>query len=243
MVYALEKGLRCTRIYATYSSATHCNDSTVSKPAPSRRPLSLEKNAGCRVAHANGGAIMQRLLILSVSAVVTIYSANAIADSSHPKSQSSASVTDAVTDDTSTVQTVPGTDVGNVLAGPRTGQTFKLEGVAMRMGLISADGRTLIASDLTPGVETLTYWNGDVERRICWRSRVVIKLDADDVCPAKDWKSRPLNGLVTTPVRGNGDHSIPRGSGPEPDTPCISGLGQICWLCRDPMPSTAGTKS
>jgi hypothetical protein len=190
---------------------------------------------------------MQHLLMLSVSAVVTIYSASAIVDSSHLKgpygftgtdgciyasggfndrlqalgttfssskanegvetfngnasgtftinttsitppptvgflpaassSQSSASITD--TDDTFTVQTVPGTDVGKVLTGPRAGQAFKLEGVPMRTGLISADGRTLITSDLTPGVETLTYSNGDVEHRICWRSRVLIKLDAD----------------------------------------------------------------
>jgi hypothetical protein len=192
---------------------------------------------------------MQHLLMLSVSAVVTIYSASAIADSSHLKgtygftgtdgciyasggfndrlqalgttfsssmanegvetfngngtgtftisttsitppptvgflpaassSQSSASITDTVTDDTFTVQTVPGTDVGKVLTGPRAGQAFKLEGVPMRTGLISAEGRTLITSDLTPGVETLTYSNGDVEHRICWRSRVLIKLDAD----------------------------------------------------------------
>jgi hypothetical protein len=155
---------------------------------------------------------MQRMFMLYVSAVVTIYSANAIADSSHLKgtygftgtdgclyasggyddklqalgisfwssmanegveafngngtgtftisttsitpprtggflpaassSQSSASITDTVSDDTFTVLTVPGTDVGKVLTGPRAGQTFKLEGTPMRTGLISADGRT-----------------------------------------------------------------------------------------------------
>jgi hypothetical protein len=94
-------------------------------------------------------------------------------------SQSSASITDTVTDDTFTVQTVPGTDVGKVLTGPQAGQTFKLEAIPMRTGLISADGRTLITSDLTPGVETLTYSNGDVEHLICWRSRVLIELDVD----------------------------------------------------------------
>jgi hypothetical protein len=95
--------------------------------------------------------------------------------------QSSASITDTVTDDVFTV-TVPGTDVGKVLmvlTGPRAGQTFKLEGTSMRKGLISADGCTLVTSVLTPAVETITYSNGDVERRICWRSRVLIKLDAD----------------------------------------------------------------
>jgi hypothetical protein len=192
---------------------------------------------------------MQRLLMLSLSALVTIYSANAIADSSQLKgtygfagpegclyasggfnaslqalgttfsssnasegvqtyngdgtgtftlrttsitvpptvgflpaassSQSSASITFTVTDDTVTIQNVPGTDVGKVLTGPRAGQTFKIEGTPNRTGLISADGRTLVTSALAPQVETITYSNGDVELRICWITRVQIKLDAD----------------------------------------------------------------
>ncbi len=192
---------------------------------------------------------MQRLLILSGSAVVAIYSASAIADSSQLKgtygftgtdaclyasggfnssfqalgttfsasfgvegvtifngngtatltlnsmsitvpptvgflpaagsSQSIASFTYTVRGDTVTSQDVPGTDVGKVLTGPRAGQTFKLEGVPTRTGLISADGRTLVTSALAPEVETITYSNGDVERRICWLTRVSIKLDAD----------------------------------------------------------------
>jgi hypothetical protein len=94
-------------------------------------------------------------------------------------SQSSGSITFTVTDDTFTVQTVPGTDVGKVLTGPRAGQTFKIEGTPNRTGIISADRRSLISSILTPGVETLTYSNGDVELRICYLQRVEIKLDAD----------------------------------------------------------------
>jgi len=94
-------------------------------------------------------------------------------------SESSASFTYTVSDDTFTLQNVPGTDVGNVLAGPRAGQTFKLEDVPEATGLISANSRTLTTSILTPGVETITYSNGDVEHRICHRSRVYIKLDAD----------------------------------------------------------------
>jgi hypothetical protein len=39
-------------------------------------------------------------------------------------SQTSASITDTVTDDTFTVQDVPGTALGKVLTGPRAGQTF-----------------------------------------------------------------------------------------------------------------------
>ena len=190
---------------------------------------------------------MQRLLILSLSAVVTIYSANAIADSlkgtygftgsdaclyasggfnaslqalgttysasssdegirifkgngtgtftnrstsvtvpptvgflpAASSSEGSASFTYKVSDDTYTSQNVPGTDTGTVLTGPRKGQTFKLEGVPAATGLISADGRTLVTSILAPGVEIITYSNGDVELRICHRSRVLIKLDAD----------------------------------------------------------------
>jgi hypothetical protein len=94
-------------------------------------------------------------------------------------SDSSASFTYTVTDDTFTSENVPGTDKGTVLTGPRTGQTFKVEGIPKATGLISANGRTLTTSILTPGVETITYSNGDVEHRICHRSRVYIKLDAD----------------------------------------------------------------
>jgi hypothetical protein len=94
-------------------------------------------------------------------------------------SESSARSTYTVSDDTFTSQTVPGTDTGTVLTGPRKGQTFKLEGVPAATGLISANGRTLVTSILTPGVETITYSNGDVEHRICHRSREYVKLDAD----------------------------------------------------------------
>jgi hypothetical protein len=94
-------------------------------------------------------------------------------------SESSASFTYTVADDTFTSQNVPGTDKGTVLTGPRAGQTFKVEGIPKATGLISANRHTLTTSILTPGVETITYSNGDVERRICHRSRVYIKLDND----------------------------------------------------------------
>jgi hypothetical protein len=192
---------------------------------------------------------MQRLVMLSLSAAVTIYSANAIADSlkgayaftgssvclttsttfttsqqANPpasistgsdegirifkgngngtftnrdtsataplppntsflpdasSSESSASFTYTVADDTFSTQNVPGTDKGTVLSGPRKGQTFTIEGIPPATGLISADGRTLTASILTPGVETITYSNGQVFNRICARSRVYTKLDND----------------------------------------------------------------
>src|SRR5215470_17698211 len=96
-------------------------------------------------------------------------------------SEGGASFTYTVADDTYTSETVPGTDKGTVLTGPRAGQTFKLEGVPKATGMISANGRTLVTSILTPGVETITFSNGDVEQRICHRSRVYIKLDNDGV--------------------------------------------------------------
>jgi hypothetical protein len=81
-----------------------------------------------------------------------------------------------VTGDTLIVQLR--TVVGKVLTGTRAGQTFKLEG-GRCYGSHSADGRTLVSSVLTPGVETLTYSNGGVLLRICRASSVSIKLDAD----------------------------------------------------------------
>jgi hypothetical protein len=94
-------------------------------------------------------------------------------------SESSASFTYTVNDDSFTSQNVPGTDKGTVLTGPRAGQTFTVDGVPKATGLISANRHTLTTSILTPGVETITYSNGDVQHRICHRSRVYIKLDAD----------------------------------------------------------------
>jgi hypothetical protein len=44
---------------------------------------------------------------------------------------------------------------------------------------ISKDGKTLTTANLTPGVETQKFSNGDTELRICHRSRVFIKLDTD----------------------------------------------------------------
>lgn len=94
-------------------------------------------------------------------------------------SEGSASFTYTVEDDTFTTQNVPGTDKGTVLSGPRRGQTFTIEGIPPSTGLISANGRTLTTSILNPGVETITYSNGDIIHRICERSRVYIKLDND----------------------------------------------------------------
>ena len=45
------------------------------------------------------------------------------------------------------------TFTANAVAGPRTGQTFTLKGSPSRVGTISGDGRSLVASVLTPGIE------------------------------------------------------------------------------------------
>jgi len=71
------------------------------------------------------------------------------------------------------------TFTATVLAGPRVGQTFKLQGSPLRVGTISDDGRTLVASVVTPGVETLTSSNGEVLHRICTLSSVFVNLNAD----------------------------------------------------------------
>jgi len=95
-------------------------------------------------------------------------------------SNSSASFTYKVNADGSfTVTNAPGTDKGTVLTGPRKGQTFTVDNVPTATGLISENGKTLTTAGLTPGVETITYSNGNVYYRICHRSRVYIKLDID----------------------------------------------------------------
>jgi hypothetical protein len=134
---------------------------------------SSSSNEGIRIFNGNGtGSFTNRTTSITVPPTVGFLP-------SASSSESSASFTYKVSDDTFTSQNVPGTDTGTVLSGPRKGQTFKLEGVPAATGLISANGRTLVTSILTPGVETITYSNGDVEHRICHRSRVYIKLDAD----------------------------------------------------------------
>jgi hypothetical protein len=82
-----------------------------------------------------------------------------------------------VADDTFAAENLPGTFKGTGLTGVRAGQIFKIEGIPKRTGLISANGHTLTTSILTPGVETVTYSTGD--DRICHRTRVYMKLEAD----------------------------------------------------------------
>jgi hypothetical protein len=78
-----------------------------------------------------------------------------------------------------TAAMVPGSYSETFTAGPRTGQTATVDAIPPVSGMISQDGKTLIAAHLTPVVETHSYSNGDVDPEICHRSRVFIKLKND----------------------------------------------------------------
>jgi hypothetical protein len=75
---------------------------------------------------------------------------------------------------------VPGSYAESHLTGPRTGQTSVVDAIPPTTGMVSEDGKTLIAAHVTTAVETHTYSNGDVDPQICHRSRVYIKLDNND---------------------------------------------------------------
>ncbi len=62
---------------------------------------------------------------------------------------------------------------GQILTGPRAGQTFTVDQLPLK-GFISRNGQTLTMATDVPTVETVTYSNGNVEYRICHRSRVLI---------------------------------------------------------------------
>jgi hypothetical protein len=83
-------------------------------------------------------------------------------------------------DGTWTGTMVPGSYSENHLTGPRAGQTSTVDAIPPVIGMISQDGKTLIAAHVTTAVETHTFSNGDVEPQICHRSRVFIKLNGDD---------------------------------------------------------------
>lgn len=67
---------------------------------------------------------------------------------------------------------------GTVLTGTRAGQTFTVTNVQV-VGAIARDHRTLSVATDEPIVETFTYSNGDVSKRICHRSRILLKLKRD----------------------------------------------------------------
>jgi len=80
-----------------------------------------------------------------------------------------------------TATMVPGSFQETIVTGPRAGQTVTVDAIPPISGIISNDGKTLIAAHLEPAVETRTFSNGDVQPEICHRSRVLIKIkDSDD---------------------------------------------------------------
>jgi len=79
-----------------------------------------------------------------------------------------------------TATMVPGSYSENHLTGPRAGQTSTVDAIPPVAGMISQDGGTLVAAQVTTVVETHTFSNGDVEPQICDRTRVYIKLQDDD---------------------------------------------------------------
>jgi hypothetical protein len=64
---------------------------------------------------------------------------------------------------------------GTILTGTRAGQTFTVGPLPLR-GEISQDRKTLATTSDAPVVETITFSDGDVEKRICHRSRINLKL-------------------------------------------------------------------
>jgi hypothetical protein len=82
-----------------------------------------------------------------------------------------------------TATMVPGSYTETFSSGPRAGQTATVDAIPPVTGMISQDGKTLIAAHIVATlatVETRTFSNGDVEPQICHRSRVFIKLQDDD---------------------------------------------------------------
>jgi hypothetical protein len=71
---------------------------------------------------------------------------------------------------------VPGSYTQTFLTGPRAGQTSTVDAIPPISGMISQEGKSLIAAHTTTDVEVHTYSNGDVWPEICHRSRVFIAL-------------------------------------------------------------------
>src|SRR5215467_14951176 len=90
------------------------------------------------------------------------------------------SFTYAVNDDGTWTSNVIGVETGTIKTGPRAGQTFTISNSPTSTGIISQNGSTLTLATLDPTVEIVTFSNGDVHKRICHRSRVLIKLPDGD---------------------------------------------------------------
>jgi hypothetical protein len=75
-----------------------------------------------------------------------------------------------------TVTVVSGPVIGTVLTGGRTGQTFTTDPYPVLTGRIALDRKSLTLASEEPTVEVHTFSNGDVQYRICHRSRILLKL-------------------------------------------------------------------
>jgi hypothetical protein len=82
-------------------------------------------------------------------------------------------------DGTFTIDTVPGTFLGEALIGTRAGQSLTVANRPTLTGLISRTGDTLTVATLTPKVQTNTWSTGGVVNdrliQVCHRSAVLIK--------------------------------------------------------------------
>jgi hypothetical protein len=76
-------------------------------------------------------------------------------------------------DGTVATQLVPGSFQGNVLTGPRAGQTFTIDQIELD-GLVSNNRQAVTIASIDPAVETQQFSNGNTRFRICHRSRVLI---------------------------------------------------------------------
>lgn len=65
---------------------------------------------------------------------------------------------------------------GTELSGVRAGQTFTVDHFSFT-GKLSQDHRSLTQASPAPEIEVVTFSNGDVQPRICNRSRILIKVD------------------------------------------------------------------
>jgi hypothetical protein len=80
-----------------------------------------------------------------------------------------------------TVTVVSGPVTGTVHTGGRAGQTFTIDPFPTLTGLIALDRKSLALASEEPTIEVQTFSNGDVQYRICHRSRILLKLK-----PAED---------------------------------------------------------
>lgn len=77
-----------------------------------------------------------------------------------------------------TVTAVNSTTSGHIVAGPLAGESYTVT-FGSALGRLSLDGRSLTFFEPEPTVETVTFSNGEVQQRICSRSRILIKVEND----------------------------------------------------------------